>query len=118
MTSQPKWKSILLNPSRDQEKPVSKADFIKKTKTKPDVLEYLKKFKKDNENWKFSKSKQNYILRNLYTFKEKRHDLILHYLKGIEGSSKQRVQDQAKKICENKENPNYEFAKKINSLLE
>lgn len=58
-------------------------------------LEYLKTWKKDKENWKFSKQMQNWLLKHLLdrtVFKNSKFKkLVLPYVGSIQGQSKENL---------------------------
>ncbi|ODQ64335.1 hypothetical protein NADFUDRAFT_52665 [Nadsonia fulvescens var. elongata DSM 6958] len=66
-----------------------------------DQLAYLRMYHEDRANWKFSKQKQNWILKNLYTVDlEKYQDSLVAYLQGLQGGSKFRLVEECKAVME------------------
>jgi hypothetical protein len=65
-----------------------------------DQLTYLRSYHNDRENWKFSKQKQNWILKNLYTIPDTYHDALVSYVEGLQGGSRQRVVEDAKQVVD------------------
>jgi hypothetical protein len=65
----------------------------------PDQLVYLKQFSNDRENWKFSKQKQNWIIKNIRTIPASYDSALNLYLDGLQGSSRLRLIETLKSIC-------------------
>ncbi|KAI5969077.1 hypothetical protein CANMA_001881 [Candida margitis] len=95
----------------DANKKPPKRIKLPKNERKPppvkDQLTYLKQFANDKSNWKFNKSKQNWILKNLKDIPmEYEHELIL-YLSTLQGGSRDRLVEELKQVIE-KWNVEYE----------
>ena len=65
----------------------------------PDQLVYLKQFANDRENWKFSKQKQNWIIKNIRTIPASYDSALNLYLDGLQGSSRLRLIETFKAVC-------------------
>lgn len=80
---------------------------LPKSERKPppeaDQLLYLRLYSQDKASWKFSKSKQNWILRHTYdtvAIPETYAEYLIAYLQGIQGGAKVRIIENAEKIIE------------------
>ena len=65
------------------------------------VLEYLDEYQAhvdSGSEWKFKKQHQNWIVKHLYTYPWKNDDLVIGYLKTVQGKARQRLIDEAKKV--------------------
>ncbi|ODQ47742.1 hypothetical protein PICMEDRAFT_23558, partial [Pichia membranifaciens NRRL Y-2026] len=58
-----------------------------------DQLQYLRQFDEDREHWKFSKQKQNWLVKNIRHVPESCEGALLRYLESVQGGSRQRVAD-------------------------
>jgi hypothetical protein len=56
-----------------------------------DQLQYLRTFAQDRENWKFSKQKQNWVIKNIRQVPEEYEEDLIVYLKSVQGGSKERI---------------------------
>lgn len=65
-----------------------------------DQLAYLRQYAEDRENWKFSKQKQNWILKHMFTDinDDKYSKPLIDYIGGLQGSSRNWVIDDAKEL--------------------
>lgn len=59
--------------------------------TAKDQLVYLSQFNNDKKSWKFSKQKQNWIIKNIKEIPEDSENDLMVYLKDIQGGSRQRI---------------------------
>lgn len=79
-----------------------------------DAEQYLLEWKNNNNTWKFQKSKQNWIIRNLYTMEKTLFKIAIKYLKA--GSVKPFLIEAAKVIMEKETleetNPEYKRQKR------
>jgi hypothetical protein len=89
------------------------------------VLEYLDQYRSHIESgsvWKFKKKNQNWILKHLYSFPWKSDDLVVMYLKAVEGQARNRLVEEAKEVIAGKDEADDEAliqrAKKILQALE
>lgn len=107
-------------PSGDKKPP--KRVKVPKTERPPppekDQLAYLRQYSEDKANWKFSKQKQNWILKNLQEIPTKYESALEDYLEGLQGSSRTRLVDDLKQVVE-KYNQAFEKAEaKVEAELE
>lgn len=58
-----------------------------------DQLAYLRQYENDKSNWKFSKQKQNWILKNIKNIPKDYEAALQSYLEGLQGGSRKRVVD-------------------------
>mmetsp|Transcript_1339 Transcript_1339/g.1451 ORF Transcript_1339/g.1451 Transcript_1339/m.1451 type:complete len:373 (-) Transcript_1339:29-1147(-) len=58
-----------------------------------DQLAYLRQYENDKLNWKFSKQKQNWILKNIKDIPKDYERALQAYLEGLQGGSRKRVVD-------------------------
>lgn len=65
-----------------------------------DQLAYLRQYAEDRDNWKFSKQKQNWILKHMFTDinDDKYSKPLVDYISGLQGSSRNWVIDDAKEV--------------------
>lgn len=63
-----------------------------------DQLAYLRQYHDDRANWKFSKQKQNWILRSVYSIPETYADALVAYLGGLQGGAKDRAIEEAEEV--------------------
>lgn len=66
-----------------------------------EVLEYLDQYRSHIESgsaWKFKKKHQNWIMRHLYSFPWKSDDLVVLYLKTVQGQARKRLIEGAKEV--------------------
>lgn len=61
-----------------------------KSAVEPDQLLYLRSYTESRETWKFSKQKQNWILKHLFdeTIDDTYADALLNYVQGLQGSAR------------------------------
>lgn len=76
-----------------------------------DVREYLLQWKRKDKSWKFQKSKQNWIVRNIYVMDKELFKMAIKYLKS--GSVKPYLIENAKAVLDQPELPqeSEEFSK-------
>lgn len=63
-----------------------------------DQLAYLRQYHLDRDAWKFSKQKQNWILRHIRDIPRDYEDALAAYLEGIQGGSRDRVVEDLHKV--------------------
>ncbi|GMF08214.1 unnamed protein product [Ambrosiozyma monospora] len=63
-----------------------------------DQLAYLKQFQLDRPNWKFSKQKQNWILRNIKNISDDYEEYLLNYLNDLKGGSRDRLVSEMEQV--------------------
>lgn len=73
---------------------------IEKHELEKDQLQYLRLFVEDRPNWKFSKQKQNWIIKNIRDIPEDYKDMLFKYLDGIQGGSRDRIMGDMKRVVE------------------
>lgn len=95
---------------RDEQKPTSTAEKkppkrkkVPKSERQPppeaDQLAYLRQFHQDRANWKFSKQKQNWVLKHLYDIPEDKYgEALIAYIQGLQGASRDRVAAEAREL--------------------
>lgn len=72
----------------------------RKSPPESDQLAYLKQYHSDKSNWKFSKQKQNWIIKNCFLIPESYEEALVAYIEGLQGGSRSRVEEEAMKIIE------------------
>ncbi|PSK41465.1 hypothetical protein C7M61_001148 [Candidozyma pseudohaemuli] len=81
-----------------KEKKPPKRVKLPKAERKPppekDQLAYLRQYATDRENWKFSKQKQNWILKNLSEVPHEYEENLISYIEGIQGGARDRLIEQ------------------------
>ncbi|KAG7692823.1 hypothetical protein KL951_004834 [Ogataea haglerorum] len=82
----------------DTEKKPPKRKKLPKNERPPppekDQLKYLRQYHEDRANWKFSKAKQTWILKNLKSIPHEYDEALKAYIASIQGGSRDRVRDQ------------------------
>lgn len=63
-----------------------------------DQLAYLRQYLDDRDNWKFSKQKQNWILKNIETIPVEYEAALVTYIEGIQGGARYRLVDELQTI--------------------
>lgn len=83
------------NQKEDGEKKAPKREKVPKSERgegpEKDQLAYLIQFENDKANWKFSKQKQNWILRHIKEIPSKYESALLKYMEGMNGTSRDRM---------------------------
>ncbi|KAG7820576.1 hypothetical protein KL909_004448 [Ogataea angusta] len=120
--SEPAWKRLGLKIKETVENDplgITKVNVIKKRKAEPgpntekkppkrkklpknerppppekDQLKYLRQYHEDRANWKFSKAKQTWILKNLKNIPQEYDEALKAYIASIQGGSRDRVRDE------------------------
>lgn len=59
-----------------------------------DQLAYLRQYEQDKDNWKFSKQKQNWLLKNIETIPQDFEKALILYVEGIQGGARTRLVDE------------------------
>lgn len=89
--------------TKDGEQQV-KARTPKSGKEAPAYLQYLQQYHADRESWKFNKSKQNDLLKNIwnvYRISPEHNEALAIYISGLQGAAaRQRLREAAKTILE------------------
>ncbi|KAG0684604.1 hypothetical protein C6P40_005079, partial [Pichia californica] len=94
---------IIKKPAKRVKLPKSERLKLRKEKIndiEKDQLHYLRQFKEDKSNWKFSKQKQNWIIKNIKNIPEEYENIMFEYLNSIQGGSRDRVIIDMKKVIE------------------
>lgn len=65
-----------------------------------DQLIYMRQFSNDRANWKFSKQKQNWILKNIRSIPEEYETDLITYLQSVQGGSRDRIVKEMKEVVE------------------
>lgn len=78
-----------------------------------DQLAYLKAYTDDLPNWKFSKQKQNWILKHIRVIEDKYEQYLVKYLVGLQGGSRDRLVEELKKVMESWNIAQQEYKKKL-----
>src|SRR5579859_1792936 len=71
-----------------------------------DVLEYLESYRAhidSGTDWKFKKQHQNWIVKNLYTYPWKSDELVISYLKTVQGKARERLVEDAREVVKSAE---------------
>ncbi|KAG7876132.1 hypothetical protein KL938_004804 [Ogataea parapolymorpha] len=120
--SEPAWKRLGLKIKETVENDplgITKVNIIKKRKAEPgpntekkppkrkklpknerppppekDQLKYLRQYHEDRANWKFSKAKQTWILKNLRNIPQEYDEALKSYIASVQGGSRDRVKDE------------------------
>ncbi|KAK6460465.1 hypothetical protein DFJ63DRAFT_315751 [Scheffersomyces coipomensis] len=98
-----KQKRQLETNKKDDKKPPKRVKLPKSERPEPpvkDQLTYLRQFSNDRENWKFSKQKQNWILKNIKDIPSSYEPDLIKYLEGLQGGSRSRVVEDMKKTIQ------------------
>jgi hypothetical protein len=88
---------------KKQKKPAKRVKLPKSERPPPpekDQLVYLKTYSTDKENWKFSKQKQNWILKHIKVIEDQYEDYLVSYLEGLQGGGRDRLVERLKKVVE------------------
>ena len=83
-----------------------KLDDLDMDRKSGQVMEYLEQYQAhidSGSDWKFKKQHQNWIVKHLYSFPWKNDDLVIRYLKSVQGSARQRLITAAREVKEEKE---------------
>ncbi|KAF3985890.1 hypothetical protein FT663_04689 [Candidozyma haemuli var. vulneris] len=85
-----------------EKKPPKRAKVPKSERKPPpekDQLAYLRQYATDKENWKFSKQKQNWILKNLDSIPNEYEGNLISYIEGIQGGARDRLVEQLTEVA-------------------
>lgn len=87
-----------------KDKKPPKRQKLPKAERKPppekDQLAYLKQFSEDRDNWKFSKQKQNWLLKNIETIPQEYEAALKTYVDSIQGGARLRLEEQLKEVVD------------------
>jgi len=70
------------------------------------VFEYLEQYQAHVDNgseWKFKKQHQNWIVKHLYSYPWKSDDLVIQYLKTVQGQARKRLIEEARGVKDKNE---------------
>lgn len=84
-----------------EKKPPKRVKLPKSERGPPperDQLAYLRQYHEDKDQWKFSKQKQNWILRNIRTIPQEYERALVAYLEGLQGGSRDRVAEEMREV--------------------
>ncbi|KAH3686164.1 hypothetical protein WICPIJ_002873 [Wickerhamomyces pijperi] len=99
-----------------EKKPPKRVKVAKSEKPPPpekDQLVYLKAYTDDLSNWKFSKQKQNWILKHIRVIEDQYEQYLVNYLVGLQGGSRDRLVEELKKVMESWNTAQLEYKKKL-----
>ncbi|RLV94913.1 Uncharacterized protein JA1_001332 [Spathaspora sp. JA1] len=97
-----------------EKKPAKRIKLPKGERPPPpvkDQLTYLKQYETDRANWKFNKSKQNWILKNIKDIPNEFESALFLYIENLQGGARDRIVTELKQIIE-KWNVKYEEAER------
>lgn len=105
----------------EQEKKPPKRVKLPKSKRKPppekDQLLYLRQYAEDLDNWKFSKQKQNWILKNIIDIPAQYEDALVVYVEGLQGGARDRLVPELKKVVDAWNEVTQKIEDKVNAEL-
>lgn len=84
--------------SKKEPKRVKKPKSERAPPPEKDQLTYLKQYENDREHWKFSKQKQNWILKNIKSIPKDYESALYLYLSGLQGGSRTRAVEDLNKV--------------------
>lgn len=84
--------------SKKEPKRVKKPKSERAPPPEKDQLTYLKQYENDREHWKFSKQKQNWILKNVREIPKHYESALKAYLDGLQGGCRTRIVDDLKAV--------------------
>ncbi|OBA19735.1 hypothetical protein METBIDRAFT_58436 [Metschnikowia bicuspidata var. bicuspidata NRRL YB-4993] len=96
---------------------------VKKPKTErgpppeKDQLLYLRQFVLDKENWKFSKQKQNWLLKNIESVPDSYENDLIAYFEEIQGGARTRVETDLRAVIDKWNDYSKRLEEKINAEL-
>ena len=103
--AQPQEKQPKSDKTKSADKQSDKKAKLRTPKTEdrpiPEYVKYLQHYHDDRATWKFNKSKQNDMLKNIwsiYRIPSEHNDALIEYLSGLQGAARQRLQDSARTI--------------------
>lgn len=90
-----------LKSSGKTKKPPKRVKLPKAERAPPpekDQLAYLRQYQNDRDNWKFSKQKQNWLLKNIAIIPQDYESALIVYLEGLQGASRTRLLEELKLV--------------------
>lgn len=115
-----KKRQLAANDDQKTKKPPKRVKVPKLERAPPpekDQLAYLRQFARDRANWKFSKQKQNWLLKNIETIPEDYESDLVTYVEGIQGGARDRLVDDLKLVVEKWNGYARKLEEKINAEL-
>lgn len=107
--------------SGSKEKKPPKRVKLPKLERKPppekDQLLYLRQYASDKENWKFSKQKQNWILKNIAEIPTEYENALITYVEGIQGGARDRLVPELQKVVDQWNEVAQKLEDKVNAEL-
>lgn len=103
-----------------QKKPPKRVKLPKLERKPPpekDQLAYLRQYVDDKDNWKFSKQKQNWILKNISEVPAQYEDALVVYVEGLQGGARDRLVPELKKVVESWNEVAQEIEDRVNAEL-
>lgn len=91
--------------AKQEQRKEQKLDHLDIERKSDQVMEYLEQYQAhvdSGSDWKFKKQHQNWIVKHLYSFPWKSDDLVIRYLKSVQGSARQRLITTAREVREEK----------------
>lgn len=82
-----------------------------------DQLAYLRQYADEREKWKFSKQKQNWILKNIEEVPQSYEKSLVVYVEGMQGGARERLVINLKKVVEEWNKVAQEIEDKVNAEL-
>ncbi|KAK9382427.1 uncharacterized protein V2V93DRAFT_378495 [Kockiozyma suomiensis] len=112
-------------PKREKQKDKSSQQKVNKAPPTPDELyaeyqKYLDAYANNRSSWKFSKPKQNWVVRHLFTvIPESWYDNVIVYVEGLPvGGVRERVVAEARKVVATRKNKESEIEENENEKSE
>ncbi|KAM9927014.1 hypothetical protein OXX59_002829 [Metschnikowia pulcherrima] len=82
-----------------------------------DQLQYLRQFVHDKDNWKFSKQKQNWLLKNIEHIPDSYENELIAYFEDIQGGARVRVEADLRAVIDQWNTYSKKLEEKINAEL-
>lgn len=101
-------------------KPPKRVKLPKSERAPPpekDQLAYLRQYTDEREKWKFSKQKQNWILKNIEEIPQSYEKSLVVYVEGMQGGARERLVIDLKKVVEEWNKVAQEIEDKVNAEL-
>lgn len=104
----------------EQKKPPKRVKLPKLERKPPpekDQLLYLRQYATDKDNWKFSKQKQNWILKNISDIPPQYEDALVVYVEGLQGGARDRLVPELTKVIQEWNEVAQKLEDKVNAEL-
>lgn len=101
-------------------KPPKRVKLPKSERAAPperDQLAYLREYSDEREKWKFSKQKQNWILKNIREIPQSYEKSLVVYVEGLQGGARERLVIDLKKVVEEWNKEAQQIEDKVNAEL-